>query len=111
ISTRSNPSSSSSELLNPYDNINSVLYLAHLTRNSHVVNELEEDLGYMEIDEPDDNFSQNSNEIDKGNNYYGVESSGKSTNDSQVSSDYSSINSILREAFLRRRSSAGGYTL
>ncbi|CAG8446143.1 9290_t:CDS:2 [Ambispora gerdemannii] len=105
ISTRSNPSASSSELLNPYDNINSVLYLAHLMRNSHVVSELEEDLGDMEIDEPDDNLSQNSNEINKGSNCYG----GKSVNDASL--DYSGINSILREAFLRRRSSAGGFTL
>ena len=122
ISTRSDASSSSStELLNPYVNINSVLYLANLTRTSHIVNELQDDLGCMEIDERVDSHingrgrligngttsMENDNSMNLGlghnhhhhqfqNNEYVNEGS------SEIVSNYQSINAVLREAFLRR---------
>ncbi|CAI2167995.1 2472_t:CDS:2 [Funneliformis geosporum] len=119
ISTRSDASSSSStELLNPYMNINSVLYLANLTRTSHIVNELQDDLGCMEIDERI--AGSNHNERRHGTSSSAMENVGsldqELTHDlhyrfqnreyvnegSSDVSDYQSINAILREAFLRR---------
>jgi len=126
ISTRSNASPPS--LMNPYDNINSVLYLAHLTRNSHIVNELEEDLGDMEIDErhvgdyqrnsgqrepnfPEESFMSLSSDNPRDMSFDGasfLEVEAMSVSNSFISSDpsssiYANINSVLRDAFLRRR--------
>ncbi|KAG9301681.1 hypothetical protein G9A89_016752 [Geosiphon pyriformis] len=134
ISTRSTASSSSSELMRPYDNINSLLYLAHLTRNSHVVHELEEDLGDMEIDEREEERWKKLNYEEIQFNRSGIAASSPSGTTSSVvtcinenrinnvhyfgensnfnsetvlSSEYSNINSMLRDAFLRRRNSVG----
>ncbi|RIA93109.1 hypothetical protein C1645_763250 [Glomus cerebriforme] len=106
ISTKSDASSSSStELLNPYMNINPVLYLANLTRNSHIVNELQDDLGCMEIDERVDTHNNERGRL-IGN---GTSSSSMEDDDSMNLNldndhhqEYQSINAVLREAFLRR---------
>ncbi|CAG8452826.1 1380_t:CDS:2, partial [Acaulospora colombiana] len=50
ISTRSDAYSSLDAEFNPYANINSLLYLANLTRSSHIINELQGELGNMDID-------------------------------------------------------------
>ncbi|CAG8599902.1 29824_t:CDS:1, partial [Racocetra persica] len=133
ISTRSDTSSllSDVELLNPYANINSVLYLANLTRNSHILNEIREDIGGMDIDERENEFVggviensiTNLNENLGGNmsaihaslNVMGhcpnsIEGINKHDNhgdrdnkqDFGMASGYQSINAVLREAFLRR---------
>ncbi|CAB5207858.1 uncharacterized protein OCT59_028483 [Rhizophagus irregularis] len=113
ISTRSNASSSSSsaELLNPYMNINSVLYLANLTRTSHIVNELQDDLGCMEIDERErlvGNGTSSSIDDDSMNlgldhdRHHQFQNDGY-VNSSSEKSEYQSINAVLREAFLGRR--------
>ncbi|CAG8740135.1 16291_t:CDS:2 [Cetraspora pellucida] len=132
ISTRSDTSLvSDAELLNPYANINSVLYLANLTRNSHILNEIREDLGGMDIDERENEFGGGviENSITNLNENLGVNMSvihpslnvmghcpngvediNKHDNhgirdnkqDFGMASGYQSINAILREAFLRR---------
>ncbi|GBC52985.1 hypothetical protein RIR_jg27822.t1 [Rhizophagus irregularis DAOM 181602=DAOM 197198] len=111
--TESNASSSSSsaELLNPYMNINSVLYLANLTRTSHIVNELQDDLGCMEIDERErlvGNGTSSSIDDDSMNlgldhdRHHQFQNDGY-VNSSSEKSEYQSINAVLREAFLGRR--------
>ncbi|CAG8491556.1 13013_t:CDS:2 [Funneliformis caledonium] len=119
ISTRSDASSSSStELLNPYMNINSVLYLANLTRTSHIVNELQDDLGCMEIDErvacanhhgrrqeTSSSAIENVGSIDQGLSHdlhYRFQNGEYINEGSSEVTGYQSINAILREAFLRR---------
>ncbi|CAG8509645.1 6765_t:CDS:2 [Funneliformis mosseae] len=119
ISTRSDASSSSStELLNPYMNINSVLYLANLTRTSHIVNELQDDLGCMEIDErvacanhhgrrqeTSSSAIENVGSMDQGLSHdlhYRFQNGEYINEGSSEVTGYQSINAILREAFLRR---------
>jgi hypothetical protein len=116
ISTRSNASSSSSsaELLNPYMKINSVLYLANLTRTSHIVKELQDDLGCMEIDERDTHNDERERLIENGisdddpmnlgldHGRHHQFQNGEYVNSSEKS-EYQSINAVLREAFLGRR--------
>ncbi|GBC03713.1 hypothetical protein RclHR1_05290001 [Rhizophagus clarus] len=123
ISTRSNASSSSSsaELLNPYMNINSVLYLANLTRTSHIVKELQDDLGCMEIDERIDTQNNERRLVENGTSssssiedddpmnlgldhgrHNQFQNDGYA-NSSSEKSEYQSINAVLREAFLGRR--------
>jgi hypothetical protein len=106
ISTRSDASSSSSstELLNPYMNINSVLYLANLMRTSHNVNELQDDLGCMEIDERG-RLIENGTSTEGGDSMnHGLDHNphNRQFQNDEMVSGYQSINAVLREAFLRR---------
>lgn len=130
ISTRTDTSSlTEAEPLNPYANINSVLYLANLTRNSHILNEMREEHGEMDIDERENEFGgrMTENSIlenpginmsvihtpslnDIGHCPNGIEDINKHDNSSNHNNEpdfgsvsgYQSINAVLREAFLRR---------
>ncbi|CAG8640368.1 7363_t:CDS:2, partial [Acaulospora morrowiae] len=111
ISTRSDAyaSSSDAEYLNPYANINSVLYLANLTRNSHIINELQGELGNMDIDER--GLIGMSASTATHNSRHDFSNDGVSNNcdsppiRSSSMSEYESINTILKDAFLKRHGS------